>query len=277
MKKRIILLIFCISNLYTLYGQNRQNDLLNTLALTTPNAASLGRYGDLPVSYHTGSVNVSIPLHSLSSRGIDLSISLSYNTSGVRVADLPSSVGQNWTLNCGGVITRSVQGFPDDYNYASFQQVNSKFSNYFNSYNKLSTNYYNESEFKNFYIRDFEPDVFMFNFMGKTGKFYMGNDGQWKTDSDWNIDIIFDIRKEDNFDHPFIKSIPDLGSTYEYSRSIRGFVLRDDSGNTYTFGYNKEAIECSISFFNQIGKDNGGIVHPMWTTNSWYLTETAAI
>lgn len=269
MKKKIIVLMFSILYLSVLYGQN---DPLNSLALTTPNAANLGRYGDLPVSYYTGSVDVSIPLHSLSSRGIDLPITLSYNTSGVRIADLPSSVGQNWTLNCGGVITRSVQGFPDDYNYASFQPVSSKFSNYFNSYNKLSADYYKGTEFNNLYVRDFEPDVFMFNFMGKTGKFYLGNDGQWKIDSDWNIDIIFDIKKVDNFSYPFIKNIPDLGASYEYTKSIKGFILRDDSGNTYTFGYNEEATECSISFFNQIGKDNGN-VYPMWTTNSWYLTE----
>lgn len=44
----------------------------------SPNAASLGKYGDIPVSYYTGLANTSILIYSISSRDISLPISLSY-------------------------------------------------------------------------------------------------------------------------------------------------------------------------------------------------------
>jgi len=44
--------------------------------IQSPNAASLGRYGDLPVSLFTGSPIISIPLHSMNERGVQLNIFL---------------------------------------------------------------------------------------------------------------------------------------------------------------------------------------------------------
>ena len=35
---------------------------VETFDIPTPNAAELGRYGDVPVSYFTGNADISIPL-----------------------------------------------------------------------------------------------------------------------------------------------------------------------------------------------------------------------
>ena len=79
-------------------------------SILSPNAASLGKYGDISMDLNTGRANVNIPLYSLNEGGIPLDISLNYDTGGVRVSDVPGWVGQNWTLNAGGVITRTVKG-----------------------------------------------------------------------------------------------------------------------------------------------------------------------
>lgn len=46
---------------------------------------------------------------------VNLPISLSYHGSGFKVSEVSSSVGLGWTLNAGGIITRSVRVRPDDY------------------------------------------------------------------------------------------------------------------------------------------------------------------
>lgn len=80
----------------------------------SPEAASLGKYGDIPVSHHTGTANISIPIYTLSDGPLSIPISLSYHSSGIRVDEMASQVGLGWSLNAGGMITRSVNGAPDE-------------------------------------------------------------------------------------------------------------------------------------------------------------------
>jgi len=87
---------------------------LKTLVPSSPEAASLGKYGDIPIGYHTGVPNISIPLYELKEGDVSLPISLSYHASGIRVAEVASWVGPGWALNAGGVITRAVQHVPDE-------------------------------------------------------------------------------------------------------------------------------------------------------------------
>ena len=53
--------------------------------IASPNAAALGKYGDIPVNYHTGVPNISIPLYSLKAGPLSLPIQLSYHAAGLRV------------------------------------------------------------------------------------------------------------------------------------------------------------------------------------------------
>ncbi len=56
----------------------------------SPTAASLGKYGDIPVSMYTGTPNIDIPLHTLKCGELSLPISLSYHASGVKVDKIKS-------------------------------------------------------------------------------------------------------------------------------------------------------------------------------------------
>ena len=79
----------------------------------SPSAAGATKYGDYGVSYALGLVDVSIPLYEIKSRSLTLPISLTYDSGGVRVDDVSGPAGLGWTLEAGGVITRTVIGRDD--------------------------------------------------------------------------------------------------------------------------------------------------------------------
>src|SRR5262245_52897899 len=84
-----------------------------------PDVANLQRYGDLPISTYTGTPSISIPLYEVKSWDISVPISISYNASGIRVADEAGRVGLGWVLNAGGAISRNIIGKDDWDNYHS--------------------------------------------------------------------------------------------------------------------------------------------------------------
>lgn len=104
----LILLIIGVINV------NGQPNNVKAPTFPSPNAASLGKYGDIPVSYHTGVPNISIPIYTVTQGSLSLPISLSYHSSGLKVDEVASNVGLGWSLNAGGMITRSVNGGPDE-------------------------------------------------------------------------------------------------------------------------------------------------------------------
>lgn len=166
----------------------------------SPTAAGLARYGDIPVSNHTGTPTINIPIYEVKTRDLSLPISLSYHASGIKVADVASWVGLGWSLNAGGVITRTVQSLPDEgagtsgngyltntslYTFARacdtppYKQLKVPRSHTYNhpggaacSPTTESTNSdYNYSYYAQGGYIDMEPDIFFFNVGGYSGKF----------------------------------------------------------------------------------------------------------
>ena len=240
----------------------------------TPNAASLGHYGDVPVSYYTGNPSISIPLYETTVRGVTLPISLDYDASGVQMNVLPSWTGYNWSLSAGGAITRTINGYPDELVLPqNTSTLGFTFHNYFSSYdvlNGLSNSQLETLIASGDVAYDLEPDVFYFNFMGKSGKFFLGNDGKWKVRSDYDIDVIYQVGDANNLLSPFIPLLPKADANdRNQSKTIAGFKLRDTDGVLYEFGYTTNAIEYTIDFFNMQQIDD---VNSWWAT-SWYLTK----
>jgi hypothetical protein len=85
--------------------------------IQSPNAATLGMFGDIPLSLYTGAPNISIPIHTLTYGKIQVPIALRYHPSSVRPAQQPGWVGLGWDLQCTGSISRKVRGHPDEEYY----------------------------------------------------------------------------------------------------------------------------------------------------------------
>lgn len=123
---------------------------------------------------------------------------------------------------------------------------------------------------------DINADIFTFNFMGKSGQFYLGNDGNWKILCDENIDIEFDVDDRTNYIYPFVFKQPckNLGKNNDNDsgadfipKTIKGFTLIDENGTRYTFGGESSSIEYSTDLLST----NAQEVHT-WNAVSWFLT-----
>lgn len=92
-------------------GQDVNSDV-NSFMPPSPTAYELGKYGSHPVSYYRGTTSINIPIYTLEAGTFQLPISLSYNSSGIKVEDIASWVGLGWSLNAGGTISISTKGSP---------------------------------------------------------------------------------------------------------------------------------------------------------------------
>lgn len=174
--------------------------------IKTPNATDLGRYGEIPISYYTGRADISIPIYSTTQSGVPMNITLSYDASGMLMNTLPSWTGHAWTLNVGGVICRSSGAYWDEYELQNDGSYLYGFSNFFNSYSRLEPDKNNRDTLEDNLFGgkvDYEADIFSFSFMGKSGRFILGFDGEWKVQSNDNLDVVFDYNDPNNFIYPF--------------------------------------------------------------------------
>ncbi|WP_459209097.1 RHS repeat domain-containing protein [Aquimarina rhabdastrellae] len=301
MKKSLFLLL-SIFNFLNLKSQT----LPLPQNIQSPNATSLGLYGDVPISYYHGTPNISVPLYEINEGQIPLNISLNYNSSGVMVNSVPGWVGQNWSLNAGGVITRAIKGNPDEMNFSlidygpNSQQVEDASLGYLYTHSDLlSTRWSNQNYIENLLSedllyppnggtpkRDYQPDIFTFNFMGHTGKFFLGQDGEWKVSSQSNLKISIE---ENDFLYPpnkceyYLWDIASFDSSSdpiygpcrrEKLKTIGTITIKDDKGNTYVFGDEKNNIEYTLmsSILFQLPTTSGSSIDYQYA-NSWYLKE----
>jgi hypothetical protein len=232
-----------------------QGDPIGKISIASPTAAALGKYGDIPVNYHTGIPQISIPIYTASAGPLSLPISLSYHASGLKVQEPASWVGAGWALNAGGVITRTVVGTPDERrtNNAGTAEKG-HFSDY--GYNNYLSGVYPE-DWQPFAEgrRDGEPDLFFFNFGSYSGKFYFRDD---------RTPVI--VPEADFKIEPYYTEVSNT--------SIQSFIITTPDGVKYYFGNTPgltgtAPIEITkpATFANGLSSAN--------VISSWYLNKVA--
>lgn len=226
---------------------------LNPISPTrpTPNASGIGQFGEVPVSLFTGLPQIDIPIHTIQAADVIFPVSLSYNAAGFRPDVHPSWVGQNWTLNAGGAITRTVRHLPDEYEAGGSMPLNVTGMGFYYSHSLLNvSNWYlpEANVVEGGLVKDREPDIFSFNFMGFSGKFYLDHNGNWKVQSDQAFQVIFDPV---DFKLPFIFQNCNCYASI-YRKTFNKFVLVNNKGVRYTFGTDN-AIEYSVGMTTKNG------------------------
>lgn len=268
MKKQCNLLIFLNILFATTLCSSQVNTDLRP-QVKSPEVNKFEQYMNMPVNLVSGTPQVSIPIYTLEYGGLTLPISLEYDASGVKVESIASSVGQNWSLNVGGVVSRNTKGAPDEgsvgypkssiilngyYKDYGLSKLDTELSTYSNVENSryLQFNWWLEDV--NAGKKDSQPDLFYFS-TPEGGSKFVFND-QRKVVYLENTDFI--IQEE---------YVPSYFKTW---------MVTSPKGNKYKFGLDtgtefgaNNAVEKNYSnqSIDEIAFANNFII------NSWFLTE----
>jgi YD repeat-containing protein len=191
----------------------------------SPEAASFGKFSEVPVSLHTGVANISVPIASYSVGDKTFPVSIDYHGRGIQVSEIASKVGLGWALNAGGAVIRQTRGLADD----------------ITSYGYLSGG--------NMLIEALRNDTYLTDYSVRQNINSVENSTQKEFDrvSDvytiqiGNLNAKFILNYKDN--QPLLQSFQDLEIDIIYnSGKIGGFKVIDSEGYIYYFGISKAQI-----------------------------------
>jgi hypothetical protein len=241
----------------------------------SPDAQSLQKYGNIPVSLYSGLPQISVPIYEIKTRDLSVPISLSYHASGIKVSEEASRVGLGWALNAGGVITRtivnrddfqSVYGyldasrnagaalnttriFPKDSSLSIYIRDNVQWgtiARLINPGHEAETAYdrlFDAVDISTNQDYDFEPDQFSFNFNGNSGQFFV------RQNTDNTLEAV--LQKKEKLYITLTRNVTTTPVTVSWT-------IKTGDGTTYVFdkpeGYRRNG-------FNEVKN-----------ISSWYLT-----
>lgn len=166
------------------FGQQHHKNYQNILPASAE-VASFAKSVDMPMNYSSGLPQISIPIYNFKHGAIEIPISLSYNSCGIRVEEVATWVGLGWNLSTGPTMVRAVRGLPDDCSYGYINSASSRKVKYvdalpidWNSPNQVeySERWFIENVLYKQNQIDLEPDIFTFSAFGYSGKFYWDQD-----------------------------------------------------------------------------------------------------
>lgn len=263
-------------------------------------ALSIEKFGEIPVDLFSGRVNITIPLYTAKQYDVAVPISLSYHGGGIKVTDTDAPAGLGWTLFCGGVISRSVRGMPDEmydqahrvlgfnnlekkiyteYPNGSYDDERRDFVNAikkrifdYNPIDKYRFDTYNDiwcylGHLSNIYGEQYDQghfdtaqDTYSFNFMGMSG--------------------VFLLNKPKSASEALFPSVvqTDDGVNIKYDQQTQQFIVKDKNGFTYRFA-DKEYLlyKYQVAFsWNDYFYNNGFPDYTYRYPSAWWLSSVTS-
>jgi hypothetical protein len=231
---------------------------LPKLVPVSPNAASLGIYGAIPVGHYTGVPNISIPIYEINLDGKTFPVNISYHASGIKVAQEASTVGLGWALNAGGCIIKEIRGWDDfEMNPTGYHwDTNFPSSDANNNLNQ-QTVISDEVKYGRFLQNetDPEPDLFHYNFGPFSGTMFFN-----KSNSPNHMKAV--LRKEEQY----------LDAIYHNNGY---WIISDADGYKYYFNTQKKSLMYVYQTNNYKENLTRSLFHPgekqANVTTAWYL------
>lgn len=296
MKRASIIIALLIMALPPIFGQGTPIP-----QLFSPDAAEIGKYGKIPVSYFTGVPAISIPLTEVKGKNITVPVYLTYHAGGNKPEQHPGWVGEGWTLHAGGCINRIINGEKDELSYTEFKSNYPETAitfqpGYFDNMESVSsTDWSAQTELDNSFDPyrpiDRMPDEFQVNLDDIKASFFFVGENDIRivsqTDSDFKVEChindgelaLSNGPNEYGGSLPMYRDASDTSITFKAHlyRYIDKITIISKDGKKYTFGGDRSAIEFSIR--QRYSKENAQL-HPSlhkWnavgTANTWMLTK----
>ncbi|AFD08101.1 hypothetical protein Solca_3085 [Solitalea canadensis DSM 3403] len=262
---KLKLLVFLALFPLTSNAQYIQSDNVPKINLPSANAASLGQYGQVPVSLFNGLAQTSIPFYTIKVDNVTLPIELNYHASGIKPDNHPGWVGLGWNLTSGGTITRVINNGTDEfytendlrsyyYHYSDIDRAD-----WFSGSGNLVryTSVTPPSVLPN-------PDEFIFSFGPFSGSFFWDHTGHWRVRTSQPDYFKIEVTLKDNFVLKGQTNCPDV----VLKKIFHEFIITADDGTKYFFGGTPESIEFTRGQYETAGNYNENII-----ANSWQLTK----
>jgi len=212
----------CLFSALLFYVSLQAQDTTFTLNLTpqSPEAAAFTKNTLMPMTLFEGEPNVSVPIFDVKTSKLHLPINLTYNYNGDRPGEFATWAGLGWNLSVGGAITRIVKGQVDDNSYmqayagALWANTSGHENNDFDDVanpSAIAGSVTNPQDYLTELAAghiDGQPDVYVFNFCGYSGKF-----------------ILIQGR-------PYLFPAQDL----QITQNARSFLIITPDGTRYNFG-----------------------------------------
>ena len=206
----------------------------------SPEAAAFQRYGEYAMNEYNGTPVITIPLHTITERDVNIPLTLSYDASGIRVSQEASWVGLGWNMMVGGSISYVTSGCRDKITRSG------SWSNYLNLYwtspdYRIFNSWPAENPSSaNDVLLDItcgtgERDFYSANIMGESFLFF------------WNpftkeMDVI------GNLSHKYTVTSSPTVTDDRFPASINSFTVRDNIGNIYYFGSSERTHDHTSTF-----------------------------
>lgn len=235
---------------------NTENLHVNFKQPMPPEAAMLWKFSNVPVDYHNGLVNLSIPLYEVQAKGYTLPISLSYYSSGIKVSEVGPWTGCGWNLAAGGGVSREYNGGA----IAAIDPEGCVIDNIANQVREVFNNYFttrleegnNEVIYQSLEHVDNEPDRFTISLPGINASFALNENNlpvfetkqDIKVSYDHNLNgwiiIAPDGTKYICTDKDSSKSITNGSKVTFYTSNWKVSKIITVLADTISFTYNKE-------------------------------------
>lgn len=249
---KINLLFGVLLLLIPLKGSSQESPTLPDVVPPSPDVAAFATYTDIPVSESTGVPNISVPIIQLEGKDISIPVSISYHSGGIRVNQFASSVGLGWSLNAGGSISKSIRGRGDCENMGFINP-----SMTVDEYNNLSgteKSDFTQENHKAAFPVDFQSDVYYFNFLNYSGKFYL------KQLSNGDFEILQEQKSDITF------------TPYKSGNCFDSWIVTTTDGSKFYFGKSSDGLRTATNNVTSVsGPSNAPVT--IHNTESWELLE----
>ncbi|MBL4662691.1 MAG: hypothetical protein JKY22_03840, partial [Flavobacteriaceae bacterium] len=238
----------------------------------SPEVAAFGTFAN-SINMYNGVPTIGNPIYTFQGKELSVPVSLSYDASGIKVDQIATNVGLGWNLNYGGVVSRNVNGLPDDYINDGGGHPENKIYNVQNWVNYLAgqgnihgqhphqagatwaKNTYQAYQDNNV---DLQPDTFSFNVNGLSGTIF----------TDYGDDTGPGTYKAYCLEDPYIK--------VEYYQNEK-FIITDPAGNIYTFGNSQNSNSAEQIYHLTSPTGPTADEYEIQYITAWYLTEIKSV
>lgn len=264
----------------TLHAQTDPTNPAMDIGVKSPTAAAFSSVAELPVDLASGQATFTVPLFTVEGVTLSLPIALSYRTSEINLSAVPSNVGQNWSLQAGGLISRTMFGLPDDdqhgYPFTGYNALQDDRNFYIDDPSAPSSGPTNQQTFiQNIENRliDVHPDAFSFVSPSGSGQFV------WYQPNGFQITPASDFRIERNahgcvegaafpLDTCWVVTAPD-GTKYFYEKPEVSLTKSTNVSQGF-YHYQGEVEHASSWYLTRVVATGGDVITLVYDTESFY-------